>query len=681
MNPDSWRTQNATWLASRLRRLRQHMQELAAAQQAHPAASWLVAGELSSEPVTPAAEQALIGIDRRPGEAENALPEFIPALHALAELTGLTDFEQCVLLLAAAPSLDGAFATACAELNGAAHRDHPTLQLALTLFVPTEQRLIAADALMPTRTLRRLRLIEVGDEPGEPLLLRRLSTDERLTNYLRGINHHDERLEPYLTALPAVVVSEPAQVAAQRIQTAIGHDNDTWPTINLIGAVGAVCWDAVGTACHTAGLEPRLLDLTGFADTDPHTRRTLIALLGREALLASLAVLVDTAHAPAPATAVNELIRTLPAPLFLTSVERWATDSPGVRVVHVGAVTRPQQVSMWQRVLSDYPTSINGEIQHIAQQFDFTPDAIVDTVSRAASTADGPITPEGLWDACRDQRSSGLDQFARRIEPCYGWDDIVVDDATRTQLQELADQVRHRPTVYEKWGFGTPLGRGRGITALFAGPSGTGKTMAAEILAGHLRLALHRIDLAGVVSKYIGETEKNLRQVFDAAERSGSILMFDEADALFGTRTDVRDSHDRYANLEINYLLQRMEDYAGLAILATNRRSALDSAFLRRLRFIVDFPFPASAERHRIWEQVLPPAAQRGELDYGTLSQLEIAGGNIRSIAVNAAFLAASDGGAIEMEHLVRAAGREYAKLGKPVSAAEFGDWQNRVRS
>jgi hypothetical protein len=670
MTPDTWRLQNAAWLTQQLSRLRQHMQQVVASQKTHPDARWLVAG---------APAQIFIDPLQGPTETDTAETQFVPALDALAEIAGLSDFERRVLLLTAAPSLDGAFAAACAEIDGPSHRDYPTLHLALRLFAPPEQRLIAADCLMPTRTLRSLRLVDVDDDPAEPLLLRRLSTDERLTNYLRGVNHPDERLQPYLAYLPQAVVTEPAQAAAQRTLAIMAEEPGTWPTVNLAGPVSSVCCDAIGSACEAAGLQPQRLDLTAFTDTDPSTRRTLMALLGREALLASVAVVVNIHGATTNAAVINELIQSLPAPLFVTSSEPWSTDSECPRVVHVGTVTRTHQVTTWQRALSRHTTTVNGEIREIAQQFDFAPDVIIDTVSRAASTAEGPITPERLWDACREARSGGLDQFARRIEPHYGWEDIVVDDTTQSQLQELADQVRYRATVYETWGFAAQLGRGRGITALFAGPSGTGKTMAAEILAGHLRLALHRVDLAGVVSKYIGETEKNLREVFDAAERSGSILMFDEADALFGSRTDVRDSHDRYANLEINYLLQRMEDYTGLAILATNRRSALDSAFLRRLRFIVEFPFPASTERHRIWEQVLPSSAQRGDLDYGALSRLEIAGGNIRSIAVNAAFLAAADGGAIEMTHLLQAAAREYAKLGKPVSTAEFGEWQNMV--
>jgi SpoVK/Ycf46/Vps4 family AAA+-type ATPase len=322
---------------------------------------------------------------------------------------------------------------------------------------------------------------------------------------------------------------------------------------------------------------------------------------------------------------------------------------------------------------------VNGEIDAITQQFDFGTDAIADVVSRAAQLG-GEITGRALWTTCREQTGTALDDLARRIVPSYGWDDIVVSDDVRAQLRELAAQVQQRSRVYETWGFGAQLGRGRGITALFSGPSGTGKTMAAEILAGALELDLYRIDLAGVVSKFIGETEKNLRRVFDAAERSGAILFFDEADALFGTRTEVRDSHDRYANLEINYLLQRMEDYSGLAILATNRRSALDTAFLRRLRFVIDFPFPAADDRRRIWERVFPAQADVDGLELAMLSNLDLSGGNIRSIAVNAAFLAAAEGVPIGMSHVVRAAAREYVKLSKPIGVAEFGAYYAMAR-
>ena len=241
--------------------------------------------------------------------------------------------------------------------------------------------------------------------------------------------------------------------------------------------------------------------------------------------------------------------------------------------------------------------------------------------------------------------------------------------------------MANRNVVYEKWRFGANLTRGRGISALFTGPPGTGKTMAAEIIAAHLDLDLYRIDLASVVSKYIGETEKNLRGVFDAAERGGSILFFDEADALFSKRTEVKDSHDRYANIETNYLLQRMEEYPGLAILATNRKADLDPAFLRRIRFLVAFPHPNPDARLLIWKTVIPEEAPRGSIDFDALARLDLAGGNIKNIAVNGAFLAAAAGEPITTRHLMTAARHEYRKIDKLPSRADFGEYYEMVTS
>jgi SpoVK/Ycf46/Vps4 family AAA+-type ATPase len=268
-----------------------------------------------------------------------------------------------------------------------------------------------------------------------------------------------------------------------------------------------------------------------------------------------------------------------------------------------------------------------------------------------------------------------MDELAQHIEPLASWDDLVLPEPQRATLHEIAAHVRRMPVVYGDWGFAGKSTRGLGISALFSGASGTGKTMAAEVLANELALDLYRIDLSAVVSKYIGETEKNLRRLFDAAEETGAILLFDEADALFGKRSEVKDSHDRYANIEVSYLLQRMEAYRGLAILTTNFRSALDPAFLRRLRFIVNFPFPDTAQRAEIWRRVFPAQTPVGGIDFGRLSQLNLAGGNIRNIAMNAAFLAADTGDPVRMSHLLAAARGEYAKLEKPMTDAEFRNW------
>jgi SpoVK/Ycf46/Vps4 family AAA+-type ATPase len=265
--------------------------------------------------------------------------------------------------------------------------------------------------------------------------------------------------------------------------------------------------------------------------------------------------------------------------------------------------------------------------------------------------------------------------LAQRIEAAASWDDLVLPPQSLAALRSIAAHVRRRSRVYEEWGFAQQGQRGLGISALFCGASGTGKTMAAEALAQELALDLFRIDLSSVVNKYIGETEKNLRRVFDAAEESGAILLFDEADALFGKRSEVKDAHDRYANIEVSYLLQRVETYRGLAILTTNMRQSIDAAFLRRIRFVVQFPFPDAASRLEIWRRVFPPGVPTEGLVLDQLARLNLSGGNIRNLALGAAFLAADADEPVRMRHLLLAARAEYAKLEKPLSEAEIGGW------
>jgi SpoVK/Ycf46/Vps4 family AAA+-type ATPase len=277
-----------------------------------------------------------------------------------------------------------------------------------------------------------------------------------------------------------------------------------------------------------------------------------------------------------------------------------------------------------------------------------------------------------VWDACISHSRPALDQLAQPIDAKATWDELVLPATEMTALRQIADQVGARMQVYEEWGFRERMNRGLGISVLFAGESGCGKTMAAEVIANELRLALFRIDLSAVVSKFIGETEKNLRKLFDAAEGGGAILFFDEADALFGRRSEVKDSHDRYANIEINYLLQRMESYRGLAILATNMKSAMDNAFLRRLRFIINFPFPGTAEREAIWSKVFPPKTPLEGLDFARLARLNLTGGSIHNIALHAAFLAARLGTPVTMPVVLDAARGEFRRFEKPVNENDF---------
>lgn len=698
----TWRSANAEWLTLALEGLRLRLNRRALwLERPLPTGArgvdWLMSADRADSErrfhQTDAGSRAITAmiatIERQLAERERSMRETSrpPALRGLAEVVGLLPFEERLLMLAAAPSLDGAFARAYAELNDDARSPYATLHLGLALFVDgLSDRLLAADALVPSRTLRDLRLIEVADDETEPLLTRRLGVDERISDYLRGIGRADTHVVPLLDEVaPSITCDATAEVAG-RIVEIIAGDDHRWQTINLVGSVETGARDAAERACASLGLRLVALDIVRLATYATPERADLLALLGREALLGGFAMVIDTGEGsrdPALARIVDDVIERVAATVFVVSRDRWPGDGEAHRATHVIEVRRPtrsEQRGLWQTALGPYPHSVNGEVDAIVQQFDFGPPAIVAAVARASRRSGGNIGARDLWRSCREESGVALDDLAQRITPCYGWDDIVVGDGVRTQLREIASQVEMRAHVYDVWGFGPQLGRGRGITALFSGPSGTGKTMAAEILAAHLELDLYRIDLAGVVSKYIGETEKNLRRVFDSAERSGVILFFDEADALFGTRTEVRDSHDRYANVEINYLLQRMEDYAGLAILATNRRVGLDPAFLRRLRFVVNFPLPSADERRAIWERVFPAQAEIESIEYGLLSQLELTGGNIRSIAVNAAFLAAAEHTALGMPQLVRAAAREYGKLSKPISAAEFGRYYAAAR-
>jgi SpoVK/Ycf46/Vps4 family AAA+-type ATPase len=282
-----------------------------------------------------------------------------------------------------------------------------------------------------------------------------------------------------------------------------------------------------------------------------------------------------------------------------------------------------------------------------------------------------------LYAASRLQSNRKLASLAQKIVPHYVWEDIVLPADRLVQLREICNTVKYRSLVYDEWGFDGKLSLGKGLNVLFAGPSGTGKTMAAEIMANELALDLYKIDLSTVVSKYIGETEKNLARIFAEAETSNAILFFDEADALFGKRSEVRDSHDRYANIEISYLLQKMEEYEGVTILATNLRKNMDDAFVRRMHYTVDFPFPNQKYRRRIWEKMWPDETPRSsELDLAFMArQFELAGGNIRNVALAAAFLAADDGRVVDMGHLVHATKREYQKMGKVVGEEEFGEY------
>jgi hypothetical protein len=590
-----------------------------------------------------------------------------PALDRLARLVRLTPFERDLLLVCAGVELDARFAAFLAACHGDPAKSYPTFGLALAALPDAHWSALAPDA-----PLRRWRLLAAA--PGPPLTAAPLQIDEQILHYLAGVPHPNERLAALLEPLPAAhpLAASHAAVAAAAadlVRTARSEP----PVVQFVGPHAEDRRAVAAAACAALGYETAALAAPALP-AHPAEADDLARLCGREAGLRGTVVLIecdglDTADAPRLA-AVGRFADRVRGPVLVSDREPRFAGSRPVRTLDVPPLPPAEQRAAWRAAFGDRADALNGSIERVVAQF-----RLAGSVIRSVA-ADTALPPERLWDECRLRARAKLGGLARRIEPAARWDDLVVPAQQEATLRDLAAHVRHRARVYEDWGFAARTNRGLGITALFAGASGTGKTTAAEVLAGELGLDLYCIDLSTVMSKYIGETEANLRRLFDAAEQGGAVLQFDEADALFGTRTEVKDSHDRYANIEVSYLLQRMEEYRGLAILTTNLKSALDPAFLRRLRFVVQFPFPAAAERERIWRRMFPEAAPTEGLNFAALARLPLAGGHIRSIALGSAFAAADAGEPVRMRHVARAARTEYAKLERPFTELESVPWE-----
>jgi SpoVK/Ycf46/Vps4 family AAA+-type ATPase len=590
---------------------------------------------------------------------------------------------------------DSSFERLYAYLQDDASRKYVTEHFAISILSDAASAEIEMrQCLLPEAPLLYYRMIRC-EENYQGVISRAaapLRVDPRITEYMQGINRLDERLNTIVRPIrPIETLPRSHEEIAQRLHSLIVSENYTAArgVINLTGCPRQGKLHIASHLCNALGLElysveARRLQHSGLA------QREIVPLFERESVLFPAAIYVEASDGAKEAEAADILLDDMIENLktfFIVGSSKPYSSRRKMFVVHIPRLRSGEQTLQWQHHLEMKGVSLDGPGDPVVAQFEFESDTIEKVVSAAILEAASRqkhtrvVTTGDLWRACREQCRTDMEGLAQLIEPCFTWDDIVLPNEVHRQLRDIVSQVNNRTLVYEDWGFGAKLSRGRGISVLFSGPSGTGKTMAAEIMANHLELDLYRVDLAAVVSKYIGETEKNLRRVFDAAERGGGILFFDEADALFGKRSEVKDSHDRYANIEINYLLQRMEDYRGIAILATNRKSLLDTAFLRRLRFHVEFPFPSPSDRQRIWEKSFPSEAEVECLAADFLNRLEIPGGNIRNIALNAAFLAADEVRAIGMDHILRSAKWEYGKIGKAILESEFGSYYDRMKS
>lgn len=717
----SWQARNAEYLSAALAALRQRLQAAARIsravapqqrtapesppeEQARPAPAsdrgpmgffWRRAST-SSEPAAaapvpllasasaPAIEVPADDPVRRMAAASEGEPP--PALLMLARRLGLSAFDRDILLLCVAIELDPAVAPLLALVHGHPDRDYPSFATAMNLFDRPEW-----EAVSPERPLRYWRLIDINQPGSRALTASALRADERIVNYVKGLNYLDDRLAPLVLRMhpPQVRTLPPSQEAAVRAMAqALGTATGT-STCTLMALRGS---DRPSKQEVAAALSARLgLSLHRLpADALPSQAgelETLARLWTRESLLLPLALYIDAheldSHAgpDSPAQRLARFVARLGGLVFVDSREGIGLGVEALATLDVARPTPAEQQQAWANAIGDLAAEL---ARRLAGQFDLSrPDieAILKSVPAAQpgsqGTSDAAALEPALWDACRARTRPALSRLAEKIDARATWKQLVLPPTETALLRQIAGQVRTRTRVYDDWGFRMRMTRGLGVSALFAGDSGTGKTMAAEVLANDLRLDLYRIDLSAVVSKYIGETEKNLREVFDAAERGGAILLFDEADALFGKRSEVKDSHDRYANIEVDYLLQRMESFAGLAILATNMKSALDPAFVRRLRFIVTFPYPGPAERRRMWEGVFPKDTPVGNIDHERLARLHLTGGNIQSMALTAAFMAAQldvkdEERRVTMPLLLDAGRMEFRKLDRPVNEADF---------
>ncbi len=623
-------------------------------------------------------------------EASARVPR--PALEVLVDRFGLSSFERDLLVLCAGVELDAEFAALCQD---AGTRSVPTFSLALAALPGPHW-----SAITPNGPLRYWKMIEVG--PSDVLVTAPLRIDERILHFLAGVSYTDERLQfatrPHHPS--GVGLSTAHRLAAERIAalwSAAATRGEPLPAVQIVGEDDAGLTDVAAGACRLQGLEMRIIrahEIPGGAAE----RQLLMRVWQREAALAGsgLLLVLDDTEQPETQRAVAAFVERAEVALVLAGREPLHLPGRALPRFDIKKPDRVEQAALWRRALaardpvdagpdgSDPETGeVGGDealedcIDRLVNQFNLGAATIANAgamLSRAEGPTDQAIAAQ-LWETCRSQARSRLDDLAQRVETTATWDDLVLPEFQKQILRDVVVNVRQRAQVHDRWGFAAKSSRGLGISALFSGASGTGKTLAAEIMANVLRLDLYRIDLSQVVSKYIGETEKNLRRVFDAAETAGAVLLFDEADALFGKRSEVKDSHDRYANIEVSYLLQRMEGYGGLAILTTNMKQALDPAFMRRIRFVVQFPFPDFAERAEIWKRVFPALTPTAELDVARLAKLNVSGGNIRNIALGAAFVAADEKRPVTMAHLLRAARAEYAKLERPLTESEIGGW------
>ena len=630
----------------------------------------------------------------------------------LKSLFRLSDFDVGVIMICLAPELDLRYEVLYSYLQEDVGKKQPTVNLALNALCSNfAERMERRQSFVYPAPLAKHALVNLCEESfskDSAFSARILKINPRIADFLLDsdttdapLNAFARLLEP-VTTWPEVVLREETGAQLQRVIEEVNNSapGDARVVLQLVGPKGTGKKSVAQALVRSLGSKLFLVDGAGLLSSDL-APESLVSQVFREARLQDAILCVDNFHVflgddprvQSLQTCFARSVEEQTGLCIIAGERRWrpqpALEKQSLLTVELHLPEYSEREHLWQQHLREYESGLPAEeISSLVGKFRFSGgqirQAIASAVSLARWRAGGAegITSEELHASCRWHSNQQLELLAQRIIPRYSWDDIVLPPEQKNQLWEICKCFENMPLVYGTWGFQSKTSLGKGLNILFAGPSGTGKTMAAEIMAGRLGLDLYKIDLSTIVSKYIGETEKNLDRIFREAQDSNAILLFDEADAIFGKRSEVRDAHDRYANIEISYLLQKMEEYQGITILTTNFRKNIDDAFVRRIHFAVEFPFPEEEYRLQIWQRVFPDEAPvESMVDLLFLArQFKVAGGNIKNIAVTAAFLAAQDQAAIGMEHVIQATKREYQKMGRLLIESDFEQYFELVR-
>jgi len=651
--------------------------------------------------------------DRKAASAQEGT---VLALERLKALFRLSAFDVDALLVFLAPEIDLRYEKLYAYLQDDVTQRRLSVACVLNLLCPSfEARLNARQRFTPVAPLMwHALLTPIPELPGQAasLLAHSMKVDERIVQELLGVGLPDPRLLPLLrweaSHVPweRLVLSEEVKgrlekmmgwLVAQRASLQGGQGRPEGTILYFHGAAGAGKQTVAGAVCQRLGLRLLVMDVERLLHGEiPFP--TAVRLIFREVLLQQAALYVDHFDLLLVEEGKVRLLRKtfleemghLTGLLFLSGREDWMPEAPFTQNVFIRMAfpvpTETVRQSLWRAAL-DGSCVPSLDVEALANRFCMGAGQIHHVVAAAKDLAlgrdfaSGPIGADDLQSACKAYFHQQVSALVTLVQPGRRWDEMVLPKTQMDQLRGMVSWVKYRNLVYKEWGFERRLSLGKGLNALFSGPSGTGKTMAAEVVAGELGLDLYKIDLSMIVSKYIGETEKNLGRVFQEARDSRAILFFDEADAIFGKRSEVKEAHDRYANIEIGYLLQKMEEHDGVVVLATNLSKNMDEAFLRRIQFTIEFPHPDAENRRRIWEGMLPDALPlASDVDLGFLAQsLRLTGGHIRNVVMAGAFLAAANGKVVTMMHLMQAARQEYQKMGWLCTKADFGPYHSRL--